>query len=60
MATDYDTPRRTRPDEPDEESLDELQLRRGSTRSAAVDSTSTNPTQPSRSNYPAQICPERN
>ncbi|MGW5153548.1 DUF4193 domain-containing protein [Rhodococcus koreensis] len=37
MATDYDTPRRTRPDEPDEESLDELQLRRGSTRSAAVD-----------------------
>ncbi|MDF3312832.1 DUF4193 domain-containing protein [Rhodococcus sp. T2V] len=37
MATDYDTPRRTRPDEPDEESLDELHLRRGTTRSTVDD-----------------------
>ena len=37
MATDYDAPRRTRPEEPDDESLDELQTRRGDPRSGVVD-----------------------
>ncbi|MGV9871099.1 DUF4193 domain-containing protein [Rhodococcus koreensis] len=37
MATDYDAPRRTRPEEPDDDALDELQTRRGDRRSGVPD-----------------------